>query len=171
VKDWELKAREQIRDLVARYNAYGDGGRFDQLIALFTDDAAMEVVGYRKYQGKGEIQELFRGAAQPQKATSGTSPAAATPPKASSGTSSISPISPIWHHTSTLVIDLEDESAAQGRCYFSVLTTTGLDHWGRYRDEYRAENGQWLFQRRRVQIDGKIAGGWAEKNLASPAAR
>ena len=32
---WELVARESIRDLVARYNANGDSGRFDQVLELF----------------------------------------------------------------------------------------------------------------------------------------
>ena len=31
----ELIAREAIRDLVARYNAGADGGRFDEVVALF----------------------------------------------------------------------------------------------------------------------------------------
>ena len=30
----ELIARESIRDLVARYNANGDSGRFDQVVEL-----------------------------------------------------------------------------------------------------------------------------------------
>ena len=32
---WEIDAREQIRDLVARYNANGDSGRFAPMLALF----------------------------------------------------------------------------------------------------------------------------------------
>ena len=39
---WELDAREQIRDLVASYNAHGDHGRFDELMALFADEAVMD---------------------------------------------------------------------------------------------------------------------------------
>ena len=42
---WELVARESIRDLVARYNANGDSGRFDQVMALFAPDAVMEIEG------------------------------------------------------------------------------------------------------------------------------
>ena len=34
-----------IRDLVARYNANGDSGRFDQVLELFAPDAVMEIVG------------------------------------------------------------------------------------------------------------------------------
>src|SRR5579864_7356005 len=35
---WELIAREAIRDLVARYNANADTGRFDQVMELFSPD-------------------------------------------------------------------------------------------------------------------------------------
>ena len=38
---WELTARESIRDLVARYNANADTGRFDQVLELFAPDAVM----------------------------------------------------------------------------------------------------------------------------------
>ncbi|MGH9047697.1 MAG: nuclear transport factor 2 family protein [Acidimicrobiales bacterium] len=41
----ETVHREAIRDLVARYNAYGDSGKFDLLLALFTPTAAMEIHG------------------------------------------------------------------------------------------------------------------------------
>ena len=35
------------------------------------------------------------------------------------------------------------------------ITDVGLDHWGRYVDEYRTVDGQWKFARRRVTVDGK----------------
>ena len=37
MEPWELDAREQIRGLVAAYNALGDRGRFDAVMALFAD--------------------------------------------------------------------------------------------------------------------------------------
>ena len=61
---WELSAREAIRDLVARYNANGDSGRFDELLALFAEDALVEVPP-RSYRGREEIRTLFTGAARP----------------------------------------------------------------------------------------------------------
>ena len=158
MEDWELKAREQIRDLVARYNAYGDSGRFDELVALFAQDASIEIVGDRHYRGQEEIRELFTGAARPRRQPKGAAPAAPTP---------------IWHHTSTLVMEMEDRALASGRCYFAVLTQAGLDHWGRYRDRYCAVDGGWLFAERRVRVDAMVPEGWAEgnlRNLAGPSA-
>lgn len=153
LQGWELKAREQIRDLVARYNAYGDAGRVAEVLALFAEDAVVEVVGHRSYRGCDEIGELFRGTANPEKGR---------PPKL--GKAERTP-SPIWHHTSTLVIDVEDPTLATGRCYFAVLTPRGLDHWGRYRDRYAAVDGGWLFAARSVRVDGMVEGGWAQQNL------
>ena len=52
---WELTARESIRDLVARYNANGDTGRFPQVLELFAPDAVMEVPG-GVYEGTERIE-------------------------------------------------------------------------------------------------------------------
>jgi hypothetical protein len=157
VEDWELKAREQIRDLVARYNAYGDGGRFDEVMALFAEDAVVEVVGRETYRGRDEIRKLFTGAARPRPQAPDANRSAPAPTP-----------TPIWHHSSTLVIDLDSRSLARGRCYFAVLTPAGLDHWGRYRDQYRAAGGQWLFAERRIRVDAMVPGGWAERNMEHP---
>ena len=50
-----------------------------------------------------------------------------------------------------------------GRCYFQVLTECGLDHWGRYLDEYRPSRGTWLFETRAIRIDGRVPGGWSDR--------
>ena len=59
---WELTARESVRDAIARYNANGDAGRYDDVVALFTPDAVMELAD-RQYRGHGEIRTIFTGAA------------------------------------------------------------------------------------------------------------
>ncbi|WP_407043639.1 nuclear transport factor 2 family protein, partial [Gordonia amicalis] len=38
----EAAAREEIRDLAARYNLYGDTGRTEQEARLFTADGTLE---------------------------------------------------------------------------------------------------------------------------------
>ena len=139
MEKWELDARECIRDLVARYNANGDAGRFEAVLELFAADAWLEVPPHR-YRGRDEIRSLFEGAA-------GASAEAER----------------IFHHTATLQIDVEGQMQASGRCYFQVLTEQGLDHWGRYRDSYRCEDGHWRFASRRVSVDGSVPGGWAAR--------
>jgi hypothetical protein len=143
-----LLAREAIRDLVARYNIDGDAGRFDAQIGLFIENGWIEIPGPRRYEGHEKLRELFAGAMQ-------------------SGGSE-SPPERIAHHVSGLVIDLDTDElvSARGTCYYAVLTQTGLDHWGRYKDLYRFENDSWHFASRRVSVDGRVPGGWADRNLA-----
>ncbi len=129
----DLLAREAIRDLVTRYNSYGDSGLFDRMIGLFAPDATVEINGVA-HHGLDEIRRVFTGVPEH---TSGTGGRPAY----------------LRHCTATHQIDLRDESAATGRCYFFVLTAVGLDHWGRYLDDYRALDGEWRFARRRVLTD------------------
>ena len=51
----EVAAREAIRDLVARYNANGDAGRFDDVVALFAPDAVMELPNGEVLEGREAI--------------------------------------------------------------------------------------------------------------------
>jgi SnoaL-like protein len=129
----DLLAREAIRDLAIRYNSYGDSGLFDRMLELFASDAILEVDG-DVYEGRDEIRNMF----------------SRVPVRTSKGGGRPAYLR---HCTSTHQIDLVDETRATGRCYFFVLTAVGLDHWGRYLDEYRVVNGEWCFTRRRVLTD------------------
>jgi hypothetical protein len=144
MEPFELEARECIRDLVARYNANGDAGRFDAMLALFAEDATLEPEG-AVHRGKAAIRALFEGVAQ--RTGSGAGQSARF----------------IRHFTATHQIDVLSESQARGRCYFAVLTERGLDHWGRYVDEYRCVEGHWLFLRRKISVDAAVPGGWASQ--------
>jgi uncharacterized protein (TIGR02246 family) len=138
---WELEAREEIRDLVVRYNANGDSGRLEVMLALFVADAVLEVEG-RPYRGVAEIRAMFEAAARSTRARSGGH---------------------LRHFTATHQIDLLGPDHAKGRCYFQVLTEAGLDHWGRYVDEYRRTEGRWRLATREVRVDGRVPGGWADE--------
>jgi len=145
MQDWELVAREAIRELVARYNALGDAGRVDEMAALFADDAVLDVVGTR-LRGRAAIHDFFAEVARGKAGGGG--------------------VRSIRHFTATLVIEPESRSRAVGRCYYQVLTESGLDHWGRYEDAYRSGDGVWRFASRSVSVDGRVPGGWADRNLA-----
>jgi hypothetical protein len=135
MEHWELTAREQIRDLVVRYNANGDTGRFAQVIELFAPDAVMDTDDGRLLTGHDEILTVFTGARD--QADYGDRPVY------------------LRHMTATHQIDVVDETHARGRCYYQVLTDIGLDHWGRYIDNYKPVEGRWRFARRRVTLDGR----------------
>ncbi|MDH3707893.1 MAG: nuclear transport factor 2 family protein [Acidimicrobiia bacterium] len=141
MEHWELVAREQIRDLVARYNSNGDSGRFAQVLDLFADDAVMEIDGDRAYRGRAEIETVFTGARDRLR--------------------DASELAYMRHFTATHQIDVHDDIRAEGRCYYSVVTAIGLDHWGRYIDDYIHSGDRWLFSQRRVTVDG-----WAEGSFA-----
>ena len=137
---WELVARESIRDLVARYNANGDAGRIDQVLALFAPDASMEVGG-EWHHGREAIRGIFTGAAD--------------------RFAKLPNFTHLRHSTTTLQIDLADRTHARSRCYFSVLMDHGLDHWGRYLDEFGVVDGEWLITKRTITTEGVAPDGWA----------
>jgi hypothetical protein len=132
----DLIARESIRDLVARYNSYGDSGRFDQMVALFAPDAVLEIRD-TEHRGPDAIRAAFTR----------TSDRTSRMPTTDRGRAYLR------HCTATHQIDVVDATTATGRCYFFVLTSIGLDHWGRYVDDYRVADGEWRFARRRVRPD------------------
>ena len=143
MEQWELAARESIRDLVARYNANGDSGRFEPLLELFAEEAVMELPDAR-HEGKAAIRSMFEAVAE------GT------------GESTGARARFIRHFTATLQIDVHDATEASSRCYYAVLTDQGLDHWGRYIDRYRCTDGRWFFWHRKVTLDAGVPGGWGD---------
>ena len=141
---WELAAREAIRDLVARYNQYGDHARFDPMLELFATDAVLELYPGERHEGRDAIRAFFENAA-------------------AGGGGGGSRLRILRHLTATHQIDVESADAASGRCYFVVLTEKGLDHWGSYRDRYRRIDAVWRFAARSVRVDQVTAGGWADQ--------
>jgi 3-phenylpropionate/cinnamic acid dioxygenase small subunit len=158
---WELVARESIRDLVARYNANGDSGRFDQMLAVFADDAVMELVSetgtLRRYEGIDRIASIFTDTKAAWDATVGTLSGAAT--LSGSAEAVDRPRHHVRHFAATHQIDVDDNSHARGRSYFVVVMAHGVDHWGRYVDEYGVRDGRWLITSRRALSDGHRSGG------------
>lgn len=138
---WELEARECIRDLVARYNANGDAGRFEQMLAVFADDAVMEVRAgdgpRRRFEGRAAIAGLFEETV----AGFAAAPGAADGPRY------------LRHFVATHQIDLLDRAHARGRSYFFVVMPHGPDHWGRYLDEYGMRGGRWVITHRQALSD------------------
>ena len=143
MEHWELVARESIRDLVARYNANGDSGRFDAVLECFAPDAILDVDG-EVYAGHEAIRTLFTSAAAQFADWPG-------------------PLV-IRHQATTLQIDVIDGHTARSRCYYTVVMNHGLDHWGRYIDEYGLRAGRWLFTHRREFLDGFAPDGWAARS-------
>ena len=142
---WEVEARVEIAALVTAYNALGDRGRFDELLPLFADDATMDIGDGSSYEGRDGIERIFTGTRDSVREGSG--PAF------------------LQHHTTSVHVTFEDHDTATGDAYFTVMSDLGIDHWGRYRDAYRRIDGAWRFGSRRVRVDGRTPGGWADRRM------
>lgn len=149
---WELIAREGVRDCIARYSTFGDSGRLDEMVAVFADDAIMEMDGDRSV-GREAITETFRAAGRDFVAFA-----------KKAGTPRDAPI--VRHFTSTILITVESPTVARASLYFAALMYHGLDHWGRYEDEYTLVDGEWKIGHRREWMDGAVPGGMAARHLA-----
>ena len=159
---WELIARESIRDCIARYNANGDSGRIDQMVEVFAPDGIMET-GSGRYVGREAIHAFMssvvtRGRPQPSAAAGESIVMTPTEEWIARGG-----VPFIRHFTATTQIDVLSETSARSRSYYLFLTVHGLDHWGRYLDEFAPVDGRWLITHRREITDAAFEGGWGAR--------
>ncbi|ORV33510.1 nuclear transport factor 2 family protein [Mycobacterium conspicuum] len=138
---WELVAREQIRDTLARYNWSGDAGRIDGLTETFCAEGVLEIRGMAPLRGRSEIA-AFLG-------------------NVTSNVVADADVKRIVRHNvaNVLFTELTPEQAHVSS-YFTVVTHIGLDHFGRYRDVLVPDGETWLIKHRKVSTD------WAAPNSA-----
>ena len=129
---WELVAREQIRDTVARYNRAGDTGRFAEMVECFAPNGMLTIVGESEHEGHTALRAFFAGVAE----------------------SARPGFTHLRHCVTNLTIDVDGPDEAQSTAYFQVITDIGLDHWGRYRDRFVPVGDRWLIAERSVRTDG-----------------
>jgi ketosteroid isomerase-like protein len=151
VEVWELIVRESVRDVIARYNAYGDSGQMKELLELFTEDAVMDMDG-DVTEGRQAISDAFIAAGRNFVAFAKESGAPRDLPA-------------VRHYTSTTVISVESPTEAKARSYFLTFVHKGPDHWGSYTDDFREVDGRWHIARRRVVVEGVIPDGMGAKDF------
>lgn len=154
---WELVARESIRDCIARYNANGDSGRIDQMIEVFAPHAVMET-GSGRYEGRDAIHAFMTSVVERKKPAWDDGDSTVMTPTQEWVARGRTPF--IRHFTATTQIDVLSETQAKARSYYLFLTVHGLDHWGRYLDEFAPVEGRWLITHRREITDAAFEGGW-----------
>ncbi len=133
---WELSAREQIRDTIARYNFYGDRGQFDEMVEQFASDGVLELTDFdQRHEGRAALHAFFARVATDFAATE-------------------RPQGHLRHCVTNTTITVESPTAARSDSYFQVITDIGLDHWGRYRDRFVPIDDRWLLAHRSVRTDG-----------------
>ena len=134
---WELSAREQIRDTLARYNWSGDAMRLPELAESFCEDGELELRGAKPVRGRKAIIEFLGGAV--------------ASPNAVAQESGVRRI--VRHNVTNIRFTEMTLHEARVACYFTVFTEIGLDHYGRYRDLFVPVGDQWLIRHRFVSTD------------------
>jgi len=134
VELWELVAREQIRDTLARYNWSGDAGRLDGLAQTFCVDGVLEIRGVDPLRGRSEIAAFLSGVTGKITTSADTKPV-------------------VRHNVANVLFTALTPDEAQVSSYFTVVTHIGLDHFGRYRDTLVPEADTWLIKHRKVSTD------------------
>ena len=135
---WELVAREQIRDTLARYNWSGDAGRLDGLAETFCADGVLEIRGSEPLRGRAEIVAFLGGVTRNVAVNVDVKPV-------------------IRHNVANLLFTRLTLDEAHVSCYFTVVTHIGLDHFGRYRDTLVPDGDTWLIKHRKVSTDWAAA--------------
>jgi hypothetical protein len=154
---WELVARESIRDCIARWNYNGDARHMDQMVLVLAPDVEFQAAESEVLHGREAVLGFLTGVRD------GGDDASADPrPAPNDGRYLPAGTNPsIRHFTSNPRITFESETRAQVRTYYSVLSSFGLDHWGRYIDEFGVVDGEWLITKRVITTDGVDPEGWA----------
>lgn len=142
-----LEAREQIKELTARYCWHVARGEGAQVAALFTDDGALEISdgSFRPVRGREALDKFYRAAvSQPEVA-----------------------IPFIQNH----IIELDGDHA-RGTCGIEARFARGgesVTAAGYYEDRYRRDPGGWRFLERKITFwhSVPLKQGWAEAKAAA----
>ena len=132
------------------------------MVSVFAPDGIMET-GAGRYEGRDAIRAFMSSVVERGRPTV---------PDAASGSIVLTPTEEwiarggvpfIRHYTATTQIDVLSETQAKARSYYLFLTVHGLDHWGRYLDEFAPVDGKWLITHRREITDAAFVGGWGAR--------
>jgi hypothetical protein len=155
---WELVARESIRDRIARWNSNGDAGRMDQMVLVLAPNVEFQAAESEVLRGRDAVLAFLTGVHGDKNHPSQSD----EPPAPRTGRYLPPGKRPsIRHYTSNPTIDFASETRAEVRTYYAVLSSFGLDHWGRYLDEFGVVDGEWLITKRTVTTEGVEPEGWA----------
>lgn len=131
IENWELAARESVRNTIAAYTHNGDSYRLDQFVDCFLPEGVLELKGSQRLVGREAIMEFF---------TSKPIVSSAEP-------------SPIRHNVTNVYFTEVTPELVKVSCYFTVFSRVGLDHFGRYRDELVPDGDRWRFRHRLAATD------------------
>ena len=128
--DDTAQAMLDVEQVVLRVARCSDQASIDDLLALFADDAVLDL-GSRQVEGRAELFEFFGASPRPKDGRERTK-----------------------HVISNVLIEV-DGDAASAHSYFQVLRSAGLTAWGQYDDQLARVDGSWKIRRRAITSDGQ----------------
>lgn len=134
--DAEMRTRIGVADLLATYQWRVDAGRIEEAAALFAADGVLSN-GVEDAVGPEGVLEFFGRSKDGFLAAD---------------------FLPARHHLSSIRIEPRADGTVRASSCFQYIGSRGLDHWGTYRDEVVEIDGRWLFARRRITVEGYVAG-------------
>ena len=137
----DLAAREEIKELTARYCLHVVRGEGEAVVQLFTEDGVFDGTnaGINVARGRQALLEFYKAVREPEQA-----------------------IPFIHNHIIEVDGDLASGTCAlEGRFVRKGESYTGA---GMYEDKYRKENGKWRFAERKLRFYHMVPlkTGWAE---------
>jgi SnoaL-like domain len=131
IENWELAARESVRDTIAAYTHYGDRFHLERFVDCFTVDGVLEVRDGHRLEGRQAILDFFsrRPIVQSEEP------------------------SPIRHNVANVHFTEVTPQLVKVSSYFTVFSRIGLDHYGRYRDELVPDGDRWRLRHRLASTD------------------
>jgi len=135
------------------------------MVEVFAPDGVMETAGQR-YEGRAAIHSFMSSVVAAGRSDApDDAPAAGRPRTPTEDWIARGRTPFIRHFTGTTQIDVLSPTSARARSYYLFLTVHGLDHWGRYLDEFAPVDGRWLITHRREITDAAFAGGWGDTTV------
>jgi SnoaL-like domain len=138
VKAWESLVRESVRHTISSYNFATDKGDLGAMALCFTASGSLTIRDDPPLIGRTEIASGLTRTLEEQSGRAG----------------GLRPTTYIHHHVSSTHFEIISDTEVKTRSYFAVITSIGLDHWGRYHDRFAPENEDWLLASRVIYVDG-----------------
>lgn len=129
----EMLSREAIRYTIELYNKASDNADYDIHHQVFHPDAVFEVQSQGELKGADAIIAALRPAAERRGAFE-------------KGNFQ-------RHNLTTTMIEFAAPDRAEAVTYIIVVTELGIDHTGRYDDEFVQSGDRWLLMRRRATME------------------
>lgn len=121
---------------MGKYVRAVDGGRVDELAALFTDPMHYDLGGGNIARTHDELRAAVERLKVTMRGLTGR----------------------LRHHVSSVSVAFPAPGSATAMSAFIAMTGIGPDHWGVYRDELALVGDEWLFTKRVVIVEGAAQG-------------